>query len=328
MTQDEVIAFLGPSWEKTLELIRGSLTSDIRLLNDVNGTLLSHSGKMLRPMLGLLCASACMPDHPLPEDSCRFAAASELLHNASLLHDDVVDASSERRGSPTVRSVLGGPASVLIGDFWLVKAIEVVLGTSRFSEAAIRIFAKTLADLSEGEMLQLEKTGSCDTTEADYARIIYSKTASLFEAAAVTGALSVGASEVWTEGIRRYAVALGMAFQIRDDMMDYGDGGDIGKPVGADLREQKITLPLLGALAAVSPEEAAVIRQRVCRLVQHPEDELGIRLFVAEKDGLAYARKRMEDYLRDAVEALGVLPESPARTYLQQIALYVGAREV
>lgn len=328
MTNDEVIAFLGPSWDKTMEIIRGALQSDIRLLNDVNGTLLSHSGKMLRPMLGLLCASACMPEHPLPEDSSRFAAASELLHNASLLHDDVVDGSSERRGLPTVRSVLGGPASVLIGDFWLVKAIEVVLGSSRFCETAIRIFAKTLSDLSEGEMLQLEKSGSGDTTEADYARIIYSKTASLFEAAAVTGALSAGASQVWTDGIRRYAVALGMAFQIRDDMMDYGDGGDIGKPVGADLREQKITLPLLGALSTLSPEDAVEVRQRVCQLGEHPEFELGIRRLVAEKDGLGYARKRMERYIAEAVEALGVLPESPARSYLQQIALYVGVREV
>lgn len=305
-----------------------SLESDIPLLNAVNNQLLTRSGKLLRPLLCLLSASACMPGRPLPDDSCRFAAASELLHNASLLHDDVVDGSSERRGSPTVQSVLGGPAAVLIGDFWLVKAMDIILESTRYSQIAIQIFSKTLGDLAKGEMLQLEKTGTGDTTEADYERIIYCKTASLFEAAAVTGALSAGAAELWQDGIRHYAIALGKAFQIRDDMMDYGDGGDIGKPVGADLREQKITLPLLGALAQLPPEEEARVRKQVVHLVEHPEYEDGIRRLVTVKDGLAYARRRMEDFIGEAVEALSVLPESPGCTWLRRIALFVGAREI
>ena len=217
---------------------------------------------------------------------------------------------------------------MLIGDFWLVKAMYVVLSSTRYSDVAIRIFAKTLSDLAEGEMLQLEKTGTGDTTEADYERIIYCKTASLFEAAAVTGALSAGAAELWQEGIRRYAIALGKAFQIRDDMMDYGDGGDIGKPVGADLREQKITLPLLGALQALPEAEEAFVRRQIVHLMEHPEYELGIRRLVTEKDGLGYARKRMDDFIGEAVEAVSVLPESPGCTWLRRIALFVGAREI
>ena len=328
MSLDGVIAFLGPAWDRTKAIMEQSLESNIALLEAVNHRLLERSGKLLRPILCLLSATACMPERPLPEDSCRFAAASELLHNSSLLHDDVVDGSSQRRGSPTVQSVLGGPAAVLIGDFWLVRAIYVVLSSDRYSDVATRIFAKTLSDLAEGEMLQLEKTGTGDTTEADYERIIYCKTASLFEAASLTGALSVGAPEAWQEGLRRYAVALGKAFQIRDDMMDYGDGGDIGKPMGVDLREQKITLPLLGALAALPPEEASALRGRVLKLAERPDYEADIRRIVAEKDGLGYARQRMDALIGEALEALSALPESPGRGWLQHIALYVGAREL
>ena len=321
----EVQAYLGADWMALKDTLADSLTSDIDLLNRTNRALLANGGKQLRPMLSLLCAHCCGGGG---EDAVRMAAASEMLHNATLLHDDVADDSSSRRGAPTVKSLLGDRASVLLGDFWLVRAVELILNTPSCKDEGIRVFAQTLSDLAEGEMLQLEKAGSADTTEADYLRIIYNKTASLFEAAAVAGALSANASEKEREAIRTYAVNLGLAFQIRDDMFDYTDGNDIGKPVGIDLKEQKITLPLLGVLATVPAEEASRLRERVRNIGQHPEDVEAIRTWVREKGGLEYAARKLEEYVDRACEALETLPSCEAREWLFKLAKYTAERNV
>lgn len=324
---EEIKAFLGGAWEETDARIRASLRSDIDLLNTTNETLLSHAGKQLRPLISLLCARLCSGGRTT-QDSILFAAASELLHNATLLHDDVADSSPKRRGAPTVRSILGGPASVLIGDFWLVRAMDNILASSRHGDGIVRIFAKTLSDLAEGEMLQLQKAGTGDTDEEDYYRIIYNKTASLFEAAAVSAAVSVDAPEERKDAVREYAVGLGLAFQIRDDMFDYSDGGAIGKPVGIDLEEQKITLPLLGALSRVSSGIAGGIRRKVCLVHEHPEYKEEIRAFVLENGGLEYASGKLEEHVRRAKSVLGAFPESEEKRYLAKIADFTARREV
>lgn len=326
MTLDEVRLFLGKDWEDTDELIRSSLKSDIELLNSTNEAILSHSGKRLRPMIALLVARACSGGNANP-DTVRFAAASELLHNATLLHDDVADGSSERRGVPTVMSLLGSSASVLIGDYWLVMAMENILAASSGGENVIRIFSKTLSSLAEGEMLQLQKASSGDTDESDYLRIIYSKTASLFEATAVSAAISVNAGKDWIESVRNYAVSLGIAFQIKDDIFDYSDGQGIGKPVGIDLEEQKITLPLLGALRSVSAEEAERIRKKVAGIHEHPENKEEIAAFVRSNGGVEYAVSVLDEYVAKAVAALSVLPESKEKEYLAGIAGFTAYRQ-
>ncbi len=326
MTLDEIKEFLGSDWKETDGLIRSSLRSDIDLLNTTNEAILEHSGKQLRPIVSLLVARAC-GNGKANEDSVRCAAASELLHNATLLHDDVADSSSERRGAPTVMAILGGPASVLLGDFWLVKALENILASSANCNEVIRIFAGTLSSLAEGEMLQLQKASSGDTVEEDYYRIIYSKTASLFEAAFVSAAISVNAPADWIEAVRDYAVSLGIAFQIKDDIFDYSDGKKIGKPVGIDLEEQKITLPLLGALAAASPERAKQIRGMVLDIMEHPEYKEEIVGFVKEGKGIEYAVSRLEDYVSKAVDALAVLPDSKEKDYLVKIAGFTAYRD-
>ena len=176
-------AFLAGPMQEVSALLEASLRSDIALLDATNRSLLSQGGKLMRPMLSLLSAGAC---GGINADSVRFAAAAEMIHNATLLHDDVVDGATMRRGKPTVMSILSSPASVLVGDYWLVKAIRCILDADRYSERAIRLFAKTLSDLAEGEMLQLQKASNGDTTREDYLRIIYSKTASLFEASVLS----------------------------------------------------------------------------------------------------------------------------------------------
>ena len=317
------MAFLAGPMQEVSALLEASLRSDIALLDATNRSLLSQGGKQMRPMLTLLSAGAC---GGINADSVRFAAASELIHNATLLHDDVVDGAATRRGKPTVMSILSGPASVLMGDFWLVKAIRCILDASRGSERALRLYAKTLSDLAEGELLQLQKATSCDTTREDYRRIIYSKTASLFEAAVLAGAVSAEAPEEWTAALAGYARNLGLAFQIKDDIFDYTGGDGLGKPVGIDLREQKITLPLLCALDTVPAEEASAIRTMVGQISDMPDLAVRVRNFVLERDGVEKAVAEMGKYIDEAVSCLDELPQTAEKSYLAELARFVGER--
>ena len=319
----EAKAFLAGPMEEVDALLAASLKSDIALLDATNRSLLSQGGKRLRPMLSLLAAGAC---GGINADSVRFAAASELIHNATLLHDDVVDGAATRRGKPTVMSLLSGPASVLVGDFWLVKAIRCILDAARYSERAIRLYAKTLSDLAEGEMLQLQKASSCDTTREDYRRIIYSKTASLFEAAVLAGAVSADAPEEWTAALAGYARNLGLAFQMKDDILDYAGGEAVGKPLGIDLKEQKITLPLLCALDLVPEKAAAEIRALVRRISDEPALADAVRQFVLGHGGVEKAAAEMERTIDEAVFCLEELPQTAEKTYLTELARFVGER--
>ena len=327
MDLNEIKSFLGDDWKKVLEKIDEQLGSDIEVLDSTNRQILSHSGKQLRPMLSLLVARACSAGR-ITEASVCYAAASELLHNATLLHDDVADSSDERRGVPTIRSVMGASVSVLVGDYWLVKAMECILSChTSLDGRVIRLFSRTLSDLAEGEMLQLQKAESCDTTEEDYRRIIFNKTASLFEVSAVSAAISVNAPAEMEDAVRRYAGSLGLAFQIRDDLFDYAvSSAQIGKPVGVDIMEQKMTLPLLGALRMAGEETAADIRRKVMEIHSHPEYREEIIGFVRDYGGIGYAMDRLGEYLDEAVTALDVLPETREKLYLIEIADYVGKR--
>ena len=317
--------YLGQDWLSVQERIASALESDISLLNSTNASILSQSGKQLRPMLALMFARACTGR--ATDAGIRYAAAAELLHNATLLHDDVADGSELRRGKPTVMSLMGPSVSVLVGDYWLVKAMELILQDSDTDTTVIRIFSKTLSDLAEGEMLQLQKAQSGDTDEKDYLRIIYNKTASLFEAACVSAAISAGVSEDVVKAARDYAVALGLAFQIKDDILDYSGTESVGKPLGVDILEQKITLPLLGALNNVSGQKQAEVRGKVKDIVGRPELRDDIVSFVKENGGLEYAKARLEEYVNEAVHALDILPDSREKECLVELARYTAIRD-
>ena len=317
--------YLAQDWIAVQQRIASVLESDIDLLNSTNSSILSQSGKQLRPMLALMFARACAGQ--AKDASIRYAAASELLHNATLLHDDVADGSDMRRGMPTIMSLMGPAVSVLLGDYWLVKAMELILSGSEHDTTAIRIFSKTLSDLAEGEMLQLQKAQAGDTDEADYLRIIYNKTASLFEAACVTAALSVDGSDEYMKAAKDYAVALGLAFQIKDDILDYAGTECVGKPLGVDILEQKITMPLLGALQNVGEQEQRRVRAMVKDIVGKPELRDEILAFVKENGGLEYSVKRLDEYVESAVRALDVLPESKEKACLIQLAHYTALRD-
>lgn len=326
MDRNAILQYLGEDWPTTERLISSALNSDVSLLNDTNSSFLEHTGKKLRPMISLIIAKVC-GGGSLNEDSMHYAAASELLHNATLLHDDVVDGSATRRGVPTVASILGGTASVLIGDFWLAKAVETMFASDNMDARVVRVFTKTLSDLAEGEMLQLEKSGNCDTSEADYMHIIYSKTASLFEASCVSAALSVKASPEVVEAVRKYAVNIGLAFQIQDDILDYS-GADIGKPTGADIKEQKITLPLLGALHKVGDSTEKTVRTMICQINERPELSNLILDFVKENQGVEYAKEKLHECCSTAVKALEIFPESDGKKHLAEIVEFIAERNI
>ena len=318
--------FLKEDLDKVNKLMGSSLSTDIELLDKTNMAILSHNGKQVRPVLTLLVARACSGGF-ITDDTIKYAAAVELLHNATLLHDDVADDSPVRRGAPTVMSILGGRASVLLGDYWLVKGMENILASRNSSDKVIRIFASTLTDLAEGELLQLQKAETGDTLEKDYYRIIYDKTASLFVASAVSGAISVSATEEKMSAARTYAKCLGVAFQIRDDIFDYEENAEIGKPVGLDLKEKKITLPLLGALAKAGEERGREIRRKLCRIDDHPEYGGEIIEFVKSEGGIEYARKRLYEYVDNARIALRPFGDMQEVEMLGEIAEFTADRK-
>lgn len=323
MDRQTIINLLGNDWGALQDTISKALQSDIDLLNQVNASILSHGGKMLRPLVSLLFARACSGGEP-NADSLLYAASVELLHNATLLHDDVADSSDTRRGKPTTRSILGPQAAVLVGDFWLSKAVDLLMKADSYREVSAS-FSKTLSDLARGEMLQLQLASSGTTTEEDYYTIIYNKTASLFVTACETGALSVKAPKEWVDAAGEYGKSLGLAFQVKDDILDYCGTEDLGKPVGSDLKEQKITLPLLCAIAGSEQEKE--IRAMVSDILNHPDYCSQITKFVAEHEGVQRAAVELHKHVASAIKALGPIPDCPEKDALIAIAHYNVIRE-
>lgn len=317
----DIHTFLQAPLARVETYIEASLRSDIALLDQTNRSLREHPGKMLRPMLALLVAGAL---GKVNESTLHYAAATELLHNATLLHDDVVDGAALRRGVPTVASILGPQAAVLIGDFWLVRCLDLVQEAQVQPYRVLGLFSATLSHLTEGELLQMERTKDGATTQEDYLRIIYGKTASLFVTAAQSAAISVNAADGLQEKAVEFAHRLGTAFQLRDDILDYV-GDALGKPAGLDLKEQKITQPLLCALEK-APQEAARVRALVSRIGQEPELAGKVQAFVAAQDGAALAVGVMNRYIEEAIACLDAFPESEEKQYLAALTRYVGER--
>lgn len=316
---------MGKDWSSVQDCIRASLGTDISLLNTVNLSLLSHSGKQLRPILTLLVAKACNSD-VCREDTISFASAVELLHNATLLHDDVADQADMRRGCPTVRAMLGPSSSVLVGDFWLVRSLKLVLESRQdLHEKVLKMMSSTLSDLAEGEMFQLQKASTADTTFEDYLKIVYCKTSSIFSLACKCGALSVDAPARYMDAVEEYATYLGYAFQMKDDVFDYQERPQAGKPAGLDILEHKITLPLLKVLEQMSPEQEKQVRGMVTDGTGESRDR--IVEMVRKAGGIQMALEASSLYCEKAVAALAPLPESQAKDSLIHIVRYAVSRD-
>ena len=324
MLREEIIEHLGDDWKSLNKYISDALQTDIYLLQAVNEDIISHGGKMLRPIVSIL--SARMINNGVATDeSIKVAASIELLHNATLLHDDVADESPTRRGLPTLRSRIGPSSAVLVGDFWLARAMELSLSSSKRSGMA-RIYSKAMTNLAEGEMLQLQKAWGDGTNIEDYFRIIYCKTASLFEAACKGVALVNDSDESTKSALGDFAVSLGIAFQIKDDILDYIGDASLGKPVGIDLKEQKVTLPLLCCFD--NNEKEKIIREKIADIHNHPEYCEQIRTFVLNEGGDRKAAIVLEDYVRKSLAALEKFPKGKDRDFLERIAKYNIIRNV
>ena len=293
------------------------VAADFPLISEVNSHLLQMRGKMFRPMLVLLATEASGVRHPRVV---TLASIIELVHLATLVHDDAVDHSVLRRGMPTVNSAFSHQVSVIMGDYLYSRAMTELVRLDEMEP--LRIIAHLTNEMTIGEMRQLLAHDALAFTEREYDLLIRSKTASLLSGACEVGA--VGAPPPVQRALARYGEALGMAFQIVDDLLDYtADEAATGKPSGLDLREHKVTLPLIAAL----PRMPATARAEVERLMETPEpsDEqiAAVVRAVADAGGLVYARDRAQRLAQDAEAALDVLPPSPARESLRAGIAYV-----
>ena len=303
--------YLGEAWSSFERLFEETLDSRIDILNKVNRYVAERSGKQLRPMLCLLAAQLCAGC--CSEASVRSAVAAEMIHTATLMHDDVADQSDTRRGFPTVSAMLSPCAAVLVGDFWLSRGVTAILDTE--DGEIFRYYTICLGELAEGEMFQIEKAASLDTTFEDYIYIISHKTSSLFRASMKSGARSVDASDEAIKAVDSFALHLGHAFQMRDDILDYSPSLDIGKPTGQDIRERKITLPLIGAFENAGPAARASVIADI-----EAERYDGVLPFVLEHGGIEYAQQVLERETALAVDSLDSFPDNAARRLLSDLA--------
>ena len=301
-------------------LIRARLASDVVLINQIADHIISAGGKRLRPMLVVLAGQACGPTTP---DHHQLAAIIEFIHTATLLHDDVVDESDLRRGRSTANALWGNAPSVLVGDFLYSRSFQLMVELDRMD--VMRLLADTTNRIAEGEVLQLLHVHNPDTDEAAYLRVIERKTAVLFAAGTRLGAMASGADEGIQRRLYDYGMALGYAFQIADDVLDYtADAEALGKNLGDDLAEGKATLPLIHAIRHSDTATA----ERLRAIVQ--EGDAGampeVLAAIRATGGLDYSRERARHYAAMAEQALDGLPESDALAALRGLARYAVER--
>lgn len=299
---------------------RKALKTDVFLLNQIINYMMLSKGKQMRPSLVFLSARVC---GDVTESSFTAATMIELLHTATLVHDDVVDDADTRRGLLSINRVWKNKISVLLGDFLLSKGLLVALDRDEFE--LLKVLSHAVRRMSEGELRQLKASKLLNITEEKYYSIIGDKTASLIAACTECGAISAGADQKTREKMRQIGENIGMAFQIRDDLFDYTNDAT-GKPKGNDIQERKITLPMIYALDQVSIFERRRIKKALKKKHKTPEEIQALLNFVKEHGGVHYARQRMEYYANLAFSSLNTFPESDRRTDLYRFLLFVIAR--
>lgn len=303
------------------EEFAASLRSETNRLQSAIDRILNASGKHVRPLLVLLTAKAC---GQVTDNTINSAVLLELLHTATLIHDDVIDETKQRRGVPSLNAIFDNRISVLVGDYVLSTALIRSIQTGNLQ--IIGIVSNLGRDLSEGEIKQLETAEESIIDESCYMQVIRKKTAMLLSACAEIGSISVGASGEMVEKCREFGEYLGYCFQIKDDIFDYFKEANIGKPTGNDIREGKVTLPLLHALKTGRREEVDKCF-RIIREKDFTTENIDLLIdFAKANGGIEYAEQRMQEYRDKAVEVLMTLPESEAREGLLLLANYIVER--
>ncbi len=323
LLKERVSALVGADLEAVETEIRRELDSPVTLIQEMGGYIAGAGGKRLRPILLLLAARLAGATGERPV---RLACVVELLHTATLIHDDVVDQAPLRRGRPSANAQWGDDASVLVGDHLYSKSFDLLVRDN--DRAIMETLARATVSMTEAEVFQLERKRTGLTTEADYARIITQKTASFISACCRIGGLLGEVSGEQLEALTRYGLDIGVAFQISDDSLDFvADQDRLGKAIGADLREGKRTLPLIAMLERARPPEAERAREILRRRTLAPEEIEEIRRLVLEHDGVDYARTRAHAYGRAAKRDLEAFPPSEERDVLALVADFVVDRD-
>ncbi|MBL7826211.1 MAG: polyprenyl synthetase family protein [Saprospiraceae bacterium] len=301
---------------------RDAVRSHVPLLDKVTWYIVQRKGKQVRPMIVLLSAKIF---GPINEASYTAAALVELIHTATLVHDDVVDDANVRRGFFSINALWKNKIAVLVGDFLLSQALLLTVKNKQYK--MLEVLNNAVKEMAEGELLQMEKARRLDIKEEVYFDIIRQKTASLIAAACCAGAVStVDGNEELENKMRLFGEKTGMAFQIRDDLFDFGDD-DVGKPLGIDIKEKKMTLPLIHALSQASWSE----KRRIINIVKnesHRNEKVAeVIQFVRQSGGIEYTRQAMYRYRQEAFDILDTFPDSPARESLRELLIYVTERK-
>lgn len=301
---------------------RDQLRTDVKLLDTINNHVVTTQGKQLRPILVFLTAAL---NGGITQASYIGAGMIELLHSASLIHDDVVDQADERRGVLSVNAIWKSKAAVLAGDFWLAQGLDVAVRHNRLD--LLKVMSEAVKSMSEGELLQLAHARKLDVDEATYFNIITHKTAVLIAACCTNGAISANAPDDKVLIMNDFGTNLGIAFQMRDDLFDYQPNGFIGKPTGNDLKEKKLTLPLIHALNQASRGERRQVLALIADGRKHRQVVERVALMVKKYGGMEYAEQKMRGYRDRARQLLMQYPESDYRSALLKLCDYVVERK-
>lgn len=301
-----------------------SMTSKVALLNRITYYIVNRKGKQMRPMFVFLCAKL-LNNGSVNERTYRGASVIELIHTATLVHDDVVDDSNKRRGFFSINALWKNKIAVLVGDYLLSKGLLLSIDNGDFD--LLKIISVAVREMSEGELLQIEKARRLDITEDVYYEIIRKKTATLVASCCALGAQSVSQDDTLVAQMRLFGEYIGMAFQIKDDLFDYSDEA-IGKPTGIDIKEQKMTLPLIHVLNTVDKKSKDWVINSIKNHNKNKQRVKEVIAFVKEKNGLAYAENKMLEYQQKALDILSSFPQNEYRDALQLMVNYVIDRKI
>lgn len=322
MTVNEIKAPIQDEMDAFELKFKSSMKSAVPLLDKITQYIVKRKGKQLRPMFVFLSAKVC---GEMTDSTYRAASLIELLHTASLVHDDVVDDSNVRRGFFSVNGLWKNKIAVLVGDFLLSRGLLLAVDHKEFK--LLSLFSNAVREMSEGELLQIEKARKLDINEQVYFDIISKKTASLISCCCACGASSVTPDPETVEKMRAFGEAVGIAFQIKDDLFDYGDGANIGKPTGIDIKEKKMTLPLIYALNNAPYLEKQKIISIIRNDNNNPKKVAEVIDFVVKSGGIQYAEEKMNAFKNKSLEILSTFNDSPSKHALAGLVKYTTERK-
>lgn len=323
MTLNDIVSPIDKELKLFTEKFKATLQSRVKIVDVIASYVVKQKGKKLRPILVLLCSKVCRED--LPEEAYRAAVTIELIHTATLVHDDVVDGADMRRGIPSINAVWKNKVAVLMGDYLLANALISIVGIKRFD--AMMLLSEATRRASQGELLQIDKSKTLDMDEETYVQMISDKTGALISAACQLGPMTTTGDEKEVAAMRAFGENIGIAFQIKDDLFDYvGKEKVIGKTKGRDLKESKITLPLIHSFQNVAKKESKAILKLIKNGGLSKKQVDFVIDFARSNGGIQYATERLQHYSRQAIDSLAFFGDSRAKSALTNFVTFNAER--